>query len=254
MAKNIRIFLLLFVLLLVAVNAWQTKTRTTDWDQSLWVAIYPVNGDGSAVATEYISGLLPDVFAPVAEFVGDEAKRYGIGLADPVIVTLAPEVAALPPVPPMGGNLLSVVWWSLKLRYWALVNDTYQGPTPDARIFVVYFDSATHKELAQSVGIKEGMVGVVNGFAHRSLAAKNNVILLHELLHTLGATDKYDLATGQPYYPDGYAKPEANPLYPQQRAEIMGGAVPVSETEAAMPTSVWQTMVGEKTAGEIGWR
>lgn len=253
MAQKIRIFLLLFILVLVAVNAWQTRTRTTSWQQSLWVAIYPVNGDGSVAGGDYIRSLQTDVFTPVAEFVGDEAKRYGVALADPVLVTLAPEVVELPPAAPMGGNLLSVVWWSLKLRYWALVNDTYHGPPPDVRIFVPYFDPATHKELAQSVGVKEGMIGVVNGFANRKFAARNNVIVLHELLHTLGATDKYDLATGQPFYPAGYADPDRTPLYPQQRAEIMGGAVPVSATEAAMPQNVWQTMIGEQTATEIGW-
>lgn len=254
MAQKIRISILLFILLLVAVNAWQTKTRTTSWDQSLWVAIYPVNGDGSAVVDAYIAGLESDVFTPVAESVSVQGKRYGVVLPDPVLVTLAPEVAALPPVAPMGGNLLAVVWWSLKLRYWAVVNDTYHGPTPDARIFVVYFDPATHKELAQSVGVKEGMVGVVNAFASRTFAARNNVIVLHEFLHTLAATDKYDLATGLPLYPTGYADPAATPLYPQQRAEIMGGAVPISTTEAVMPANVWQTVVGEKTAMEIGWQ
>ncbi len=254
MAKNIRIILLLFILFLVAVNAWQTKTRTTDWDQSLWVAVYPLNGDGSEAVAAYIADLQVDEFVPVAEFVDNAAKEYGVSLADPLLVNLAPEVAKLPPEPPMGGNLLAVVWWSLKLRYWALANDTYQGPTPDARIFVAYFDPATHQELGQSVGIKEGMIGVVNGFANSQFAARNNVIVLHELLHTFGATDKYDLATGQPYFPVGYAQPEANPRYPQNRAEIMGGAVPVSATESVMPTSVWQTMVGDKTAGEIGWR
>jgi len=69
MAKNIRIFLLLFVFVLVAANAWQVKTRTTAWDQSLWVAIYPVNGDGSVVAADYICGLqlmvLPIFPAPI---------------------------------------------------------------------------------------------------------------------------------------------------------------------------------------------
>lgn len=253
MAQKIRIFILLVILFLVAVNAWQTRTRVTSWDQSLWVAIYPVNGDNSVAAADYICCLDKNVFQPIAEFAGEEAKRYGVALPDPVLITLAPEVASLPPAAPMGGNLLSVVWWSLKLRYWALVNDTYHGPAPDARMFVAYFDPATHKELAQSVGVKEGMIGVVNAFANRKFAARNNVILLHEFLHTLGATDKYDLATGLPFYPSGYAAPAATPLYPQKRAEIMGGAVPVSATEAVMPANVWQTMVGEMTATEIGW-
>lgn len=253
MAKKIRIGLLLFVLFLVAVNAWQVKVASTDWDQSLWMVVYPVNGDGSAVSAAYMNDLQKDDFAPVAKFMAYEAEQRGVTLVDPVIVDIAPEVANLPPKPPMGGNLLSIVWWSLKLRLWSFNNDTYKGPSPDARIFVLYYDPATHKELEQSVGIKEGMIGVVNGFAHRRMGAKNNVIIVHELLHTLGATDKYDLATGLPLFPDGYAEPGLTPRYPQQLAEIMGGVVPLSETKTVMPTSVWQTTVGDKTAAEIGW-
>ena len=254
MAKNIRIVLLLFVFVLVAVNAFQTRTRTTEWDQSMWVTIYPVNGDGSVATGKYIAALQADVFSSLSEYFGDEAKRYGVELSDPLIINLAPEVSTLPPAAPIGGSVLSVVWWSLKLRYWALTNDTGKGPSPDARIFVVFFDPATHKELEHSVGIKEGMIAVVNAFAGRTLEARNNVIVLHELLHTFGATDKYDLATGRPLFPDGYAEPEAKPRYPQRWAEIMGGVVPVSEAEALMPESVWRTTVGGKTAIEIGWR
>lgn len=253
MARNIRIGLMLFVFALVAINAWQTKARTTDWGESLWVAIYPINGDNSEATAEYIRSLDADDFTPVAEFVDYESKKYEVVLTDPAIVNLAPEVTALPPALPEGGKVLSVVWWSLKLRYWARTNNTFKGPTPDVRIFVVYFDPATHKQLEQSAGLKEGLIGVVNAFANRKFAARNNVIVLHEMLHTLGATDKYNLNNGQPIFPEGYAAPEANPRYPQRRAEIMGAAVPVSETEAKMPTSVWQTMVGGKTATEIGW-
>ena len=39
------------------------------------------------------------------------------------------------------------------------------------------------------------------------MTEENNVIVAHEILHTFGATDKYDPATTQPRYPDGYAEP-----------------------------------------------
>jgi hypothetical protein len=82
---------------------------------------------------------------------------------------------------------------------------------------------------------------------------KNNVVLAHEILHTLGATDKYDLKTSSPLYPDGYADPEQEPLHPQEYAEIMGGRIAVSETEVAMPESLAYTVIGPKTAREIRW-
>ena len=79
------------------------------------------------------------------------------------------------------------------------------------------------------------------------------MVITHELLHTLGATDKYDLATNQPLYPEGYAEPDQQPLFPQEKAEIMAGRIPLSETKAAMPEGLTHTLIGEKTAREIKW-
>ncbi|MGH8187189.1 MAG: hypothetical protein ACREUC_11545, partial [Steroidobacteraceae bacterium] len=82
----------------------------------------------------------------------------------------------------------------------------------------------------------------------------NDVVLAHELLHTLGATDKYDLANDQPAHPDGYAEPGREPLYPQSVAELMGGRIPLSSDESVTPESLRQVIVGDKTAREIGWQ
>ena len=42
------------------------------------------------------------------------------------------------------------------------------------------------------------MVGIVNGYASRRYRGTNNVIIAHEFLHTLGATDKYSMIDGNP--------------------------------------------------------
>jgi hypothetical protein len=85
------------------------------------------------------------------------------------------------------------------------------------------------------------------------MAGSNAVIIAHELLHTVGATDKYDFATNLPRFPDGYAEPERTPRYPQAFAEIMGGRIPVSEIRADIPVTLDQTLIGAATAAEIGW-
>jgi hypothetical protein len=79
------------------------------------------------------------------------------------------------------------------------------------------------------------------------------VVIAHEILHTLGATDKYDPATLQPLYPQGYAEPERNPRFPQSRAEIMAGRRALSQRDAEMPDSLDDTRVGAQTAREIHW-
>jgi hypothetical protein len=95
------------------------------------------------------------------------------------------------------------------------------------------------------------MVGVVNAFAGRRQAGTNNVIIAHEFLHTLGATDKYDPSSGQPDIPAGIAEPNRNPRYPQRFAEIMGGRIAISESDAMVPKSLKYVVIGDQTAREI---
>ena len=82
---------------------------------------------------------------------------------------------------------------------------------------------------------------------------KDNVIIAHELLHTVGATDKYNPSTGFPVFPDGYADPDKEPLLPQEFAEIMGGRILLSDNSSAMPESLDQTLICPVTAHEIKW-
>ncbi|MDP3207454.1 MAG: hypothetical protein Q8M45_06005, partial [Methylotenera sp.] len=124
---------------------------------------------------------------------------------------------------------------------------------PDIRLYLLYHDPATHPQLSHSTALNKGRIGRVNLFGDNAYAKQNLVITAHELLHTLNATDKYDLSTTLPAYPDGFAEPNKSPLYPQDFAELMGGRVPKSEAEAEIPKSLKHTLVGEKTAREIGW-
>ena len=83
-------------------------------------------------------------------------------------------------------------------------------------------------ELPHSVGLRKLLLGVAHVFANRRQQPVNNVVIAHELMHTLGATDKYDPANNLPIFPQGFAEPDREPLYPQRFAEIMGGRIPIS--------------------------
>ncbi len=254
MAKAIRVALLLFVLATVAVGAWQKHTLTTQWRRTLDVVVYPINGDGREATSAYIAALDRASFSPIAEFSRREAQHYGVGLASPLSVKLGPVVASMPPAAPVSRATLEVMLWSLQLRFWAWRNDGYAGPKPDVRVFAVYFDPAVTSRVDHSVGMKEGMIGIARVFAASHMTEENNVVVAHEILHTFGATDKYDLATGQPLVPDGLADPEQTPLYPQQAAEIMGGRIALSESRADTPRSLELAVIGPKTAFEINWK
>jgi hypothetical protein len=252
--RNLRIGLLLVVLFAVAGDAWLTRMRTTDWSEALWVSVYPINADGSAATAKYIASLGDDSFVAVEEFLAREAERYGVGQPSPMQLRLAPEVHELPPVPPPNGQRLAVMAWSLEMRYWAWrIQREYAGPPSDIQVFVQYFDPEHTERVAHSLGLQKGLIGVVNAFASARMTGQNNVVIAHELLHTVGASDKYDPATGRPLYPQGYADPDLEPLHPQTYAEIMGGRIPISERAAEVPISLHKTLVGPETAAEIHW-
>lgn len=52
--KTARISLLLLVLFIVGMNTFMTGRWTTDWDEPLWVGIYPINGDQKAHISNFI--------------------------------------------------------------------------------------------------------------------------------------------------------------------------------------------------------
>jgi hypothetical protein len=253
MFRSLRILLLLLVLLAVAVGNWLAGARSTSWEHPLRVVVFPIDADGSPATARYIASLSRDTFAPFDAFMASEAQRYGLAQRDPVDVDVAPPVTRLPPPVPHGGNVLQIMLWSLQLRYWAWANADYAGPTPQVRMFVLYHDPERVSRLSHSLGLQKGLIGVVNAFAADAQAEPNNVIIVHEMLHTLGATDKYDPATNQPLHPIGYAEPELDPAFPQRFAEVMGGRVPLSPAEARIPDSLDEVLIGAATALEIRW-
>ena len=253
MFKAVRITLLLLILLFVAVNAWLTKARSTDWNNSLWVKVYPINADGSDATAQYIAGLGSRDFAEIEAFAAREAARWGCGLEQPVRMEIGATVTGQPPLLERDPHMLAVAWWSLEMRWWAgRVTDGQDRIEPDVSIFVRYHDAVGTPRLDDSVGVQKGMFGIVNAYTGRRYGGTNNVIIAHELLHTLGATDKYELGTGQPLVPDGLADAARLPIYPQASAEIMAGRIALAADDAVIPQSLQYAVIGATTAAEIG--
>lgn len=254
MFKALRIFILLFILAVIASSAWHTRTHSVEWQYTLPVNIYLINGDGSPAAAEYLHGLKAEDFKPIEKFMRDEAERYGRSAKASIEIRMGSTIAVSPPVPPSNSSPLEAIAWSLKMRWWAYRNTDTKGPGPQVKMFLLYSDPALSKRLPHSTGLQKGLIGRVNVFASRDMAKQNNVVIAHEFLHTLGASDKYDIATNQPSFPDGYANPEQVPLLPQKLAEIMAGRTPLTVNEAVTPPSLEDAVIGKKTAQEINWQ
>jgi hypothetical protein len=252
MFKTIRISILLFILFFVALSTWLTQTRSTDWGNSLWVKVYPINADGSEIVARYIDSLDTRNFAAIESFIARETERYGVTLQRPLRMEVGEPINEQPPAIGPDFGVIDIMIWSLKMRWWASSTAGEQDAIePDVRIFVRYHRPDEAFLLENSVGLQKGMVGIVNARAGRRQQGSNNVIIAHEFLHTLGATDKYDPSNGQPIPPDGLGEPNRTPLYPQRYAEIMGGRIALADDDAVVPKSLKYAVIGPVTASEI---
>lgn len=254
MFRNIRIAILLTILVIVAGNQWLTGNRLASWEKPLWITIYPVLADSEATTRHYAKNLQVSSFQDVGLFIRQQASRYGRELESPVFFQVAQPLTVLPPALPVENSGPGVMLWSLKMRWWVFRNTGQNGLAPDdVRMFVLYQKGKSDGLLERSVGIKNGSYGVVNAIASRQMAARNRIVITHELMHVLGASDKYDPYTGQPSAPEGLANSSQSPLFPQNRAEIMAGRIAVSANNWRRPASLKHCVVGDVTANEIGW-
>jgi hypothetical protein len=210
--------------------------------------------DGDEATRGYLATLTDADFDDTAAFFAKQARDHGVALDEPFRIRLSRAAPGLPPAPPASPGPFSVALWSLQLRFWAARvawDDTL--PKPDIQVFAIYHAPSANQAAPDSLGLSKGLMAITHLFAGREAAGSNQVVLAHELLHTLGATDKYDPATGQPRSPDGLGDPDLEPRYPQAMGELMAGRVAVAPNVAVIPDNLGQMVVGPLTAREIGW-
>lgn len=252
--STIRLFLLLATLMVVAVVSAHQRTFSRNWNQPLVITVFPINADDHLATADYISRLRTADFAVIDRWGEREARRHDLDLLHPFRVSLGPTIEARPPAfPDNRPNAIDVLWWGLRFRWWAWRHT----PGDDAgltrvRLFVMYQQGEDEQPLAHSLGLQKGLLGLVHAFATDEQTAQNNIVIAHEILHTVGALDKYT-ASGVPEFPVGYAQPQREPLYPQRSAEIMAGRIPVSAHRAYMAESLRSVLINEHTAAEINW-
>lgn len=249
MRRSRRILILLVILVLVGGITLGERLWVRSWARPLKVAIYPIVMDPAALA--YVAQLQQRDFEDIGRFLAREAPRWGrSNLPAPRIVLMAP-ISSPPPLPGVQSKL-EAIQWSLRLRWYAFRNTPFWPNLGGVRLFVLYHPLQFDRALPHSHGLQKGMLGVVHVFASASQQTQNNFVIAHELLHALGALDKYD-AQGQPIAPIGLADPNVQPLYPQYKAEIMGGRTAISAERSEIPKGLDEAVIGYATAAEIDW-
>ena len=258
---HVRVAVLLVVLCGVLVYAWHdvhSRHARKDWDHTLQIAIVvlrlgPVD-DNAIVALRGRIGALDARLAA-------EKARYlpgaGSNAQKPFAFTVFGPVDVAQPAPMAAGDGIGALIrhsWDLK-RYLHAADQT-AAVSPDAfdsRVYVVVRPPANAERTAvEGESEQDGRIGTVGVELDESMADFALIVVAHELLHTLGATDKYD-ATGRTRIPLGLAEPDRVPMFPQRFVEIMARNVALSANEERVPEGLDELSVGAATAREIGW-
>lgn len=250
---TVRVTLLLTFLLVVGLTSAHQHVYSRNWNQTLEVLVYPINGDGHLATSRYIESLNDKTFTVIDRWGEREAKRHDLNLPQPFHVRRGAQILSLPPAFPDNANTVDVLLWGLRFRYWAWRNTPDEGSLTRVRMFVVYQTGEDNRALQHSLGMQKGLMGLVYAYSLDKQTAQNNIVIAHELLHTVGAIDKYD-GVGGPLLPVGFANPNRTPLYPQRNAEIMAGKIPTSPGRSYMAESLRSVIVNPYTATEINWQ
>jgi hypothetical protein len=255
----IRVGVLLAILVGVLLWAWRdvrSRRARNEWDHTLTVAILlvrlePIDDVAITALRKQLPALEDRLSAELARYRPGAPRPFRFELKDPIDGT------APPPAPP-GDGPIDLAKYAYALG--SYVDDVDKRAGVDASLYDVRIYVALRRPRQAEVTLAEGRseqggrVGVVEveldtdaEGAHLPL-----VVVAHELMHTLGATDKYD-ANGRTIVPLGLAEPDRVPVFPQRYAEIMARNRPLSATEEKVPDSFDQVAVGPVTAREIGW-
>jgi len=106
---------------------------------------------------------------------------------------------------------------------------------------------------AHSRGSERGRTAVSYVAAEELNPAYALVTLAHELGHTLGALDSYEMDSSLPMHPEGFVEPFNHPLYPQEFAELMAVDIPLGPAIEAEIRSLDQVRIGHQSAADMGW-
>lgn len=256
----IRVTILLFVLLVVvlyAIRDVRSRRARKDWDRTLDIAIVLVHVNGDPRVDEAATRALGERITVLEDRLRAEAERYHPGAPRPFRIRMhgPVDVASAPPTLESDGPI-ALAKQAVLLGRWVRDVDPTVGVVPehwDTRIYVTAHRPATEtRSFVEGQSEQDGRIGVVDVELDTGMVDVTLFVVAHELMHTLGATDKYDGA-GRSRVPDGLAEPERSPLYPQRFAEIMARNRPISATSETIPESLDELAVGTVTAKEIGW-
>lgn len=259
--RQLSFLILLVIVIGIAARIHYNDTRKLEWDRTYNVALIEISKRSGAfkqnqsalslTAQSEIIMLLENWLIDEAIRVqGKEYKPFRFKFAGPVVTDQAP-----PALPTEQDS-----WWQ-RYKLTRAFLDFFQskqervGIDPnqfDIKLYLYIYPSEENLgyERQHSVGTTRGRFGVVFIPTKKQSLERTVCEIAHELLHTVGATDKYE-DNHSTSYPDGYFEPAQR--YPQNYGEIMSLAIPLEPGKEKDLDAIIKARIGTKTAAEIGW-
>jgi hypothetical protein len=256
-SKAVRVIVLLTILAVVAIFGWgrsRTRAARVTWQRPVVVAVFLSGEAGEAEA----SALRASLEAIGTRLRLERDRHLGPASEPPfTFLLLGPlRPARPPPVAPPGSSLVDRALHAYDLwRAERAAFDAANGFDPalaDIRIHLLASLPSRGTRSAEGLGAAGGEVGIVRASFDATDPFLAATTVVHEALHCVGATDKYD-ASGHAIAPGGLAEPDLAPLYPQRLAELMVGEIPLGPASGRLPAGPEELAVGPVTAAEIGW-
>lgn len=223
------------------------------WEKPVYIVLHPANPSQSEKVSKYIKTLKQSQFDEISIYMSDYASRYyGKRVSINYVLANTMDKAPNDVTEEQASTILGVLTWTLKFRFYAIFNLKKEDVGADGVIYLNYAHD-DHATLNRSTALQRGRVALVNVHANPKDDRQTNMIIAHESLHLFGAQDRYDPYYGSPIFPEGYADPKQIPLYPQKRAEIMGGYIPMNERDFLVPDNLDTVIILQQTAKEVGW-
>lgn len=241
------------VLLWAGTDYHQRRARTT-WQRPLRVALILVERERIEPST---IDLITSRARELERRLADEYRRHDGRDFTPFSLLVSAPISVERPPPAQGNDgALGLLTDTVARWLWTRAVDARGGIDPsayDARIYLVMKPARGGLAFVEGESELGGRVGIAQADIAPDMIDFSLFVAAHELMHTLGASDKYD-ADGRALYPAGFAEPARAPLFPQPGAELMARNRPLSASCELPPSTLDELFVGDVTARELGWR
>jgi hypothetical protein len=257
--KFYRIAVLLSLFVCAALFAFadvRAREARKSWDHTLDVALVLV-GSSSTPAVSALSSRVP----ALAESLTREFRRYRPSAPPPFhfevfgpVATGELEDARMPG--PLSSGLLDGVSfsWQVHARTRRLNIAAGLSKNNYDSIIYVYLTDPQSKGFASVEGLSDrnGRIGLVQVELDETMADTTLFVIGHELMHTVGASDRYD-EHGKTLIPEGLGDPAQQPRFPQVSAEVMARNRVLAPDVEVIPQRLDELRIGQKTALEVRW-